>query len=387
MALHEGHVGGPAFRWDLQAASPSMKKQSEWDLQAYDLLGAFINTLAEPLAISKQNIKNRKGGNAEVIILKYKEGDYLDSVHGNSRRIYHGTHLAAARSVLREGYFRDSEDAALHEFSLAGVYTTTDAFETLEPYAISVALTSAWSWTTPWVKCVFVLQPRAAFPLRKRHTEEVYRGQDLEILELHLLRGYDFKTAAGKWEVFSQADADSISSLPNEVNFENFGWQHPWDSFPATSITDLSVNPWTPTLPDASVPPPVSVDPWGWEPWGSSPATSMADWSVNSTESKCQGVAARIPPPPPPPQFEEHVCIDPVTNATRSFYFDVINRTSQWEKPEKIIPRAVKEWVVGEKWSWDVSLRCNVCNSVKPISEFYRSSQKYDCSFRKCRAC
>ena len=42
------------------------------------------------------------------------------------------------------------------------------------------------------------------------------------------MRGYDFKKAAGKWEVFSQADADSISLLPNEVDFEDFGWQHPW---------------------------------------------------------------------------------------------------------------------------------------------------------------
>ena len=75
MALHEGHVGGPSFSWALKSATTSMKKQSEWDLQAYDLLGAFINTLAKPRAISKQNIKNRKGGNAEVIILKYKEGD------------------------------------------------------------------------------------------------------------------------------------------------------------------------------------------------------------------------------------------------------------------------------------------------------------------------
>ena len=110
-------------------------------------------------------------------------------------------------------------------------------------------------------------------------------------------------------------------------------------------------------------------------------------------------------------QFEEHVYVDPVTNAARAFYFDVVNRTSQWAKPEHFIPRTteqkvkakpehfiprateqevkaeVKEWVVGEKWSWDVNLRCNVCNSVKPISEFCRSSQTYACSFRKCRAC
>ena len=41
---------------------------------------------------------------------------------------------------------------------------------------------------------------------------------------------------------------------------------------------------------------------------------------------------------------------------------------------EQKIKAEVKEWVVGEKWPWDVNLRCNVCNSVKPTSEFYCSS-------------
>ena len=181
-----------------------MKKQTEWNLQAPDYLGAFINTLAKPLAISKQKIKNGKGGNAEVVILKYKEGN-------GGRRVYHGTHLAGARSVVREGYFRESNDSTIHEFSVAGIYTSTDASDILEPYAVSVMLTNAWSWSTPYVKCVFVLQPKGT-PLRTRSTEEVYRSEDIEIFELHFLRGYDFKTAARKWEIFTQADMDSVRS-------------------------------------------------------------------------------------------------------------------------------------------------------------------------------
>ena len=162
MALHEGHIGGPGFRWGLKGATNTMKQQTEWDLQAHDLLGAFINTLAVPLAISKQNIQNGKGGKAEVVILKYKEGN-------DQHRVYHGTHLAAARSVLREGYFRESNDDTIHEFSLPGVYTSTDACYTLEPYAVSVMLRKAWSRTTPYVECVFVLQPRSAPLLKKRN--------------------------------------------------------------------------------------------------------------------------------------------------------------------------------------------------------------------------
>ena len=44
------------------------------------------------------------------------------------------------------------------------------------------------SWNSPWVKAVVILKTQA-LPKVKKYHEEVYSSSDLEIVELHPIRG------------------------------------------------------------------------------------------------------------------------------------------------------------------------------------------------------
>ena len=103
--------------------------------------------------------------------------------------MWHGTHVGGARKVLEDGGFKESNDPTKHEFSLPGVYATTDARETLEPYAVSTLFTDKYHFDTPFVKPIFLVQAKHGDCLRRRGTEVVYRAGQLNIVELHLLRG------------------------------------------------------------------------------------------------------------------------------------------------------------------------------------------------------
>ena len=276
-AIRQGHLGGPAFRWDLPGASMSMKRQVQWNLDAQDFggipthapfvwsamefcawsprlptqlaagrlcaeprgrsrdeahasrssqdyLGAFIATLPPPILISQQPVQNRKGGDAEVIILRYSEA-------GGGRKLYHGTHLGGVQGILRDGGFKDSADHSAHEFSMPGVYAVTNPFDTLEPYAVSVMMTAGcpWSsWTTPYTKVILVVEADEHSLRAARKTEEVFSSRALRVLEVHFLRGYDFATAAGKFESLTPLDVAGLGGAASRVAFTNLGLPHPW---------------------------------------------------------------------------------------------------------------------------------------------------------------
>ena len=144
-----------------------------------DFLGAFIATLPPPILISQQPVKNRKGGDAEVIILRYSDA-------GGGRKLYHGTHLGGVQGILRDGGFKDSADPSAHEFSMPGVYAVTNPFDTLEPYAVSVMMTAGcpWSsWKTPYTKAILVVEADEHSLRAARGTEEVFCSRALRVLE------------------------------------------------------------------------------------------------------------------------------------------------------------------------------------------------------------
>ena len=356
---------------------------SKVGFQAHDFLGSFIKTLPEPAAISKQSIVNRKGGEAEVIILQYKEG-----VGG--RRVFHGTHPGGARSILHEGCMRESSDTTVHELSMPGLYVTTKADETLEPYAISVMMTDKYSWSTPYVKAIFVLEPKRK-PLRVRLTEEVYRGQDLEILELHFLRGYDFHTAADKYDTFTKNDVDQVQTFPNDVVFPDMGWPHPWGSrgYDGTGSGDIA-----PRVPPPPPPPP--------------PPTTVGEW-VHGWH-----VAPRVPPPPPPPpsaslelspasiapiRWNRHQRQTATPQIATSIVDMEITTSTTWAEWARMqTQRGVNqemhtpdvglvEWTAGDRWTWDINFRCAKCDMVKPLNAFSKKQQTYGLTSRTCKQC
>ena len=207
-----------------------MCAQREWDLNQPDLLHNFFARLPDPSGgIAQQHVENRKGGRAELFIFRYEPVDPLLA------KLWHGSHPGALQNVLREG-FKDSSNPEMHEFSVPGIYTSTDALDTLEPYAVSTQFKKKWSWDTPWVKVVLLVQSERKY-LRKRGSEEVYRASDVKLKEVHVLRGFDFKSRADKYTNLTEEDevrllfTKPIRAVPHEE------WPQPWSKNPSQPHT------------------------------------------------------------------------------------------------------------------------------------------------------
>ena len=190
--MQSGHVGGPSFRWALPGAAPSMCRQQSWSLEVPDLLSNFFALLpAPPGGMIKQDIFNRKGGKAELFVLKYEKVD-----EGCSR-LWHGTTAGGLRGILREG-FKESSDDALHEFSVSGFYATDNPQDALDPYAISTQFAETWCWEMPYVRVVLLVQATGPC-IRKRGSEVIFRAAQIRLKEAHVIRGYDFENRGDKY--------------------------------------------------------------------------------------------------------------------------------------------------------------------------------------------
>ena len=91
----------------------------QWDLNRQDLFHNFLASLPRPsYGMSKTLMRNGKGGLTEQWTMHYERVGY------NMDTYFHGTHPGAVHGILRDG-FRSSHDHAVHEFSIPGLYTTT----------------------------------------------------------------------------------------------------------------------------------------------------------------------------------------------------------------------------------------------------------------------
>jgi len=169
-----------------------MCRQQSWSLEVPDLLSNFFALLpAPPGGMIKQDIFNRKGGKAELFVLKYEKVD-----EGCSR-LWHGTTAGGLRGILREG-FKESSDDALHEFSVSGFYATDNPQDALDPYAISTQFAETWCWEMPYVRVVLLVQATGPC-IRKRGSEVIFRAAQIRLKEAHVIRGYDFENRGDKY--------------------------------------------------------------------------------------------------------------------------------------------------------------------------------------------
>ena len=183
-AMHTGHLGGPSFRWELAGAYPAMTRKASWALEKRDLLPNFLGLLPQPAGgMTRHQIYNRKGGMAELFVLKYA------AVEIAAPCLWHGTSPGGLRGVLEEG-FRESHDHRLHGYSMPGLYTTSSALDALNPYAVNVRLTDVEDWDAPFVRIILLVQVSGPC-VRQRGTEHIFRAAHVHLKEVHILRGYD----------------------------------------------------------------------------------------------------------------------------------------------------------------------------------------------------
>ena len=163
-------------------------RQISWDFNAPDLLPNYLASLPDATGtltsrpqptITRQNFKNAKNGEAELITLSYEEFD------SSATPLYHGTTPAAVRGILANG-LKDSGTGPrpdLHEHSAPGLYTSLDPFEAMGTYAVSTLFDtySSWQWNTPYCRFVLVLQAYGAQLRKQRGTECLWSGRDLRL--------------------------------------------------------------------------------------------------------------------------------------------------------------------------------------------------------------
>jgi len=413
-ALRDDHTGGPGYRWALKGASTSMKTQQEWDLAKDDYLAGFISTLPQPLRISKQSIPNMKSGLAEVFILQYRERDF------SRDSLWHGTHIGGARRVLWDGRFLESCDPQKHEFSLPGVYTSTNPMECLEPYAVSTMMTDVWHWATPYVKPIFLVQKKGSEgPVRVRGTEELYRAEQLEVVELHLLRGWDFKTAAGKYDVLTKADAESLRELAPKYPVADLSLNEPWTNLSA-SRNEAPTSSWATRTPKEAPtsswasPTPKEVQAPPTEVKTVAPPTSLSWASWTTKEAPTSPWVASSPPPPPPSiDWHQYIYSDEVANRKVPYYHNKVTEEKTWTMPTQpfypalTLPPNGPEAVLAPSsstseplvsttwspsspssgWSWNAAVYCDICGEKKTWEDFYKKYQKFSAPTRVCKGC
>ena len=97
-AVYYREAAGALIVYD-QTDVDSFSKVKQWALELSDVLGKFFALLPEPVGgISRQRIVNRKGGSAELFVLKY------NSVDKSAPCYWYGTTAGAVHGIIQGGF-------------------------------------------------------------------------------------------------------------------------------------------------------------------------------------------------------------------------------------------------------------------------------------------
>ena len=232
--MHRYDGDGPSGREDGTApCTNSMIEKKQWALELSDVLGKFFALLPEPVGgISRQRIVNRKGGSAELFVLKY------NSVDKSAPCYWYGTTAGAVHGIIQGG-FTEHNGGNSQECTMAGVLATANPMEALSRYAISTKFAAAGSSETPYVRVVLLVQATGVCKW-KRNAEHVFSAADLKVKEAHFLRGYDFQ---GREERCCNISAEDHLWLQGVMAFTRFSigaimQAHPWG--PPTRAVDAT---------------------------------------------------------------------------------------------------------------------------------------------------
>ena len=408
-----------------------MVKYGSGDALEEDLLLDFLGGLPNLERVGKRRaFKNKYGGLAQHLVFKT-----LNPPPSSSAKIlWHGTTYQCLEDILSDGFKNPFDKTrTFQEFIEPGIYladelTAGGAMWHACSTRFSFAEDNRLTFARIVLKVGCVGQPMCKPRLYGDCYQHVYDAAKTTVHEVHVFRGLGFYTRGDHF--FPSIAPDVKLGAPVTVIEEDFkpSFGGRWGCELETNVADGATH-WdkaslSQTTPIVNVAQPSFAKTRGdddWRSWQTTPTVDVAqplretiggnvsgtcgadDWVSSDCISSSVGV--RPPPPPPEIEWEEFIYNDLPNNRRVPFYHHRKTGVRQWEKPaQPFVQRGaatagsnvgadwgaddeLKEWVTGDRWSWDINLRCNACDAVKPVGQFSKASQKYGRSLRKCKEC